>query len=205
MQSRRLRRDARARPDFCPIDPLPRRSPDSGPARTPPRRAGTQDLSQLFTYCISTLANTLSRGAAARYSRDYVTLVEWRIIGSLALNSPMSLRQISHRFDLDKGQSSRAVAGLLSRGMVHRSINGQDRRSVVLKLTPAGWRLYRRILDAARERSERLLGCLEARERRAFLRSFGRVMTEARAVYLNERAAPQNGRRPRAGIRKPHA
>jgi DNA-binding MarR family transcriptional regulator len=185
---------------------LSRRLPDTRPARTPPRRAGTQDLSQLFTYGISTLANTLSRGAAARYSRDYgVTLVEWRIIGSLALNSPLSLRQISHRFDLDKGQSSRAVAGLLSRGMVHRSVNGRDRRSLMLKLTPAGWRLYRRILGAARERSERLLGCLETRERRAFLRSFSRVMTEARAVYLDEKAGSQVSRRPHAGARKPHA
>jgi len=186
---------------------LSRRSPDSAPARTPPRRAGGQDLSQLFTYSISALANTLSRGAAARYSRDYgVTLVEWRIIGTLALHSPMSLRQISHRFDLDKGQSSRAVAGLLARGLLHRSVNGRDRRSLMLRLTPAGWRLYHRILGAARERSERLLGCLEARERRAFLHSFSRVMTEARAVYLDEKAGRRdNHRAPYPGVRKPHA
>lgn len=186
---------------------MPRRSPDTAAARTPPRPAGAQDLSQLFTYGISALANTLSRGAAARYSRDYgVSLVEWRIIGALALSSPMSLRQISHRFDLDKGQSSRAVAGLLSRGLVHRGINGHDRRSLMLRLTPAGWRLYRRILGAARERSERLLGCLEARERRAFLRSFSRVMSEARAVYLDEKDGPRSARRaPYPGVRKPHA
>jgi DNA-binding MarR family transcriptional regulator len=186
---------------------LSRHSTDSASPRSRPRPAGAQDLSQLFTYSISALANTLSRGAAARYSRDFgVTLVEWRIIGSLALTSPMSLQQISHRFDLDKGQSSRTVAGLLSRGIVHRSVNRRDRRSLMLKLTPAGWRLYRRILAAARERSARLLGCLERRERRAFLRSLSRVMTEAHAVYLDEKAGPEGGRRgPYAGVRKPHA
>ena len=185
-----------------PADPLPRHTPDIASTR----RTGAQDLSQLFTYSISALANTLSRGAAARYSRDFgVTLVEWRIIGNLALSSPMSLQQISHRFDLDKGQSSRTVAGLLSRGILHRSVNGRDRRSLMLRLTPAGWRLYRRILGASRERSERLLGCLEARERRAFLRSFSRVMTEARAVYLDEKAGGPARRRSNAGVRKPHA
>ena len=190
---------------------VPRR-PDIRHAITP-RRAGAPDLSQLFTYGISTLANTLSRGAAARYSRDFgVTLMEWRVIGSLALNAPMSLQQISRRFDLDKGQSSRTVAALLARGLVHRSINGDDRRSIMLKLTPAGWRLYRRILASARERSERLLGCLEARERRGFLRSFDRIMTEARLIYLEEKGGQRvarrhgagNGRRG-VGVRKPHA
>ena len=167
------------------------------------------DLSRLFTYNLSLLANMLSRGAAARYSREFgVTLMEWRVIGSLALDAPLSLQQISHRFDLDKGQSSRTVAGLLERGLVHRSVNGDDRRSIELKLTPSGWRLYRRILLSARARSERLLGCLDAGERKAFLRGFGKLMTEARTIYTEEKRSRQNGSghgRARTGIRKPHA
>lgn len=203
-----------------PPPPLSRRPPATAHARPPSRRARgparlpahLPDLSRLFTYNISTLANILSRGAAARYSREYgVTLMEWRVIGSLALDAPMSLQQISHRFDLDKGQSSRTVAALLARGLVHRSVNGADRRSIVLRLTPSGWRLYRRILSAARERSDRLLGCLPAGERRLFVRAFTRVMTEARAVYLEEKAGPHGPRngsgeaRAHAGVRKPHA
>ncbi|OGA25095.1 MAG: hypothetical protein A3I02_11605 [Betaproteobacteria bacterium RIFCSPLOWO2_02_FULL_67_26] len=180
-------------------------------ARAP--RADDPDLSQLFTYNLSVLANTLSRGAAARYSREFgVTLMEWRVIGSLALNAPLSLQQISRRFDLDKGQSSRTVAGLLARGLLHRSVNGEDRRSIVLRLTPAGWRLYRRILSSARSRSERLLACLDGELRKTFLRAFGRIMTEARAAYLEEKAQAGTPRhngaghgRAASGIRKPHA
>lgn len=191
---------------------MSRRPHDASRARTPPRRVETPDLSQLFTYNISALANVLSRGAAARYSREFgVTLMEWRVIGSLALNAPMSLQQITRRFDLDKGQSSRTVASLLARGLVHRSVNGDDRRSIVLRLMPAGWRLYRRILLTAQERSERLLGCLEAHERRLFLKAFSRVMAEARAAYLDEKtgaAVRYNGAGSgwaSSGIRKPHA
>jgi DNA-binding MarR family transcriptional regulator len=180
-------------------------------SRTPATRTarvGTPDLSRLFTYNLSLLANMMSRGAAARYSREFgVTLMEWRVIGSLALDAPLSLQQISHRFDLDKGQSSRTVAGLLARGLVHRSVNGNDRRSLSLKLTPSGWRLYRRILLSARARSERLLGCLDAGERKAFLRTFGKVMTGARTIYAEEKSrhnGPGHGRT-YTGIRKPHA
>ena len=91
---------------------------------------------------MSALANTLSRGAAARYSREFgVSLMEWRIVGTLALDAPLSLKQLARRFDLDKGQSSRAVTALLGRGLVRRSVNGADRRSFMLRLTPAGWRL----------------------------------------------------------------
>lgn len=168
----------------------------------------TPDLSRLFTYNLSLLANVLSRGAAARYSREFgVTLMEWRVIGSLALNAPLSLQQISHRFDLDKGQSSRTVAGLLERGLVHRAVNGDDRRSLLLSLTPAGWRLYRSIAKRARARSERLLGCLAAGERRAFLRTFGKLMGEARAIYAEEKSRPGDAahRNACSGVRKPHA
>lgn len=176
-------------------------APRTAPARAP-------SLSRLFTYNLSLLANILSRGAAARYSREFgVTLMEWRVIGSLALDAPLSLRQISHRFDLDKGQSSRTVAGLLERGLVHRSVNGDDRRSIELKLTPSGWRLYHRILLSARGRSERLLGCLDAGERKAFLRTFGKLMTEARAIYAEEKSRHNGSGHGKAypGIRKPHA
>jgi DNA-binding MarR family transcriptional regulator len=170
--------------------------------------AQAPELSRLFTYNLSLLANMLSRGAAARYSREFgVTLMEWRVIGSLALDAPLSLQQISHRFDLDKGQSSRTVAGLLERGLVHRGVNGDDRRSLSLRLTPAGWRLYRRIVNSARARSERLLGCLDAGERKAFLRTFGKLMGEARVIYAEERSRPNGPGNGRAysGLRKPHA
>jgi DNA-binding MarR family transcriptional regulator len=175
------------------------------PAHAP---AHSPDLSRLLTYNLSLLANMLSRGAAARYSREFgVTLMEWRVIGSLALETPMSLQQISHRFDLDKGQSSRTVAALLGRGLVHRSVNGDDRRSLALKLTPAGWRLYRRIVQSARARSERLLGCLGAAERKTFMHSLGKLMAEARGIYAEERSRPNGSSRGRAysGLRKPHA
>ena len=170
--------------------------------------AHSPNLSRLLTYNLSLLANMLSRGAAARYSREFgVTLMEWRVIGSLALDAPLSLQQISHRFDLDKGQSSRTVAGLLERGLVHRSVNGDDRRSLSLKLTPSGWRLYRRILQSARARSERLLGCLDAGERKAFLCSFGKLMAEARSIYAEEKSRHNGSGHGRAytGVRKPHA
>jgi len=176
--------------------------------RAAPGAAHAPDLSRLLTYNLSLLANMLSRGAAARYSREFgVTLMEWRVIGSLALEAPLSLQQISHRFDLDKGQSSRTVAALLERGLVHRSVNGDDRRSLSLKLTPSGWRLYRRIVQSARARSERLLGCLDAGERKAFLRSFGKLMSEARAIYADERSRSNGSLHGRAysGLRKPHA
>lgn len=179
------------------------RRPSSGvaPAHSP-------DLSRLLTYNLSLLANILSRGAGARYSREFgVTLMEWRVIGSLALDAPLSLQQISRRFDLDKGQSSRTVTTLLERGLVHRGVNGDDRRSLSLKLTPSGWRLYRRIVQSARARSDRLLGCLDAGERKAFLRSFGKLMAEARAIYAEERSRASGSRHGRAysGLRKPHA
>ncbi len=60
----------------------------------------------------------------------------------------------------------------------------------------------------ARERSERLLGCQDTGERKAFLRGFGKLMTEARTLNAEEKKSRHIGSEhgsAHTGIRKPHA
>jgi DNA-binding MarR family transcriptional regulator len=124
------------------------------PARPKPSPEGMPEtIRDLLSYRIHRLANALSRGAALRYRRDFdVSLMEWRILALLGAFAPMTLKRLSREAGLDKSQASRAVAGLVARGLVLRSTGEGDGREIALRLSAEGGRLQRGLMDAARAR-----------------------------------------------------
>ena len=58
---------------------------------------------------------------------------------------------------MDKGQISRALAGLVSRKLVSRAVNPRDNREVLVCLTRTGLLAHETIVAGALERNQRLL------------------------------------------------
>lgn len=132
---------------------------DDGP--TDPRT-----IRDLLSYRIHQLANALSRGAALRYRRDFgVSLMEWRILALLGDFAPLTLTDLARQGGLDKGLASRAVGGLVERGLVRRGTSRQDARELALGLTPAGRTVFRGLMRGACERDDAFLGALGEEER----------------------------------------
>jgi DNA-binding MarR family transcriptional regulator len=135
------------------------------PAR---RRAepGAKTIRDLLSYRIHRLANALSRGAALRYRRDFdVSLMEWRILALLGGFAPMTLKELARQSGLDKSLASRAVAGLVERGLVLRETGAEDAREVALRLSPAGTRAYLGLMEGALERDAAFAAVLTDAER----------------------------------------
>jgi DNA-binding MarR family transcriptional regulator len=62
------------------------------------------------------LANLLKRGAILRYKRlAGLSSVEFGLVASLGRRPPMSVATLADAVGMDKGQISRALAGLVSR------------------------------------------------------------------------------------------
>src|SRR3712207_3480470 len=120
---------------------------------TPPDPASTETpptIKELLSYRIHQLANALSRGAAARYRHEFgFSLMEWRILALLGDFAPMTLRELGRGGGLNKGLASRAVAGLVERGLVLREIGPEDAREVAVRLSAAGRRTYEGLMRAA--------------------------------------------------------
>ena len=111
------------------------------------------------------LANLLRRGALLRYKRMAgLSSVEFGLVASLGRRPPMSVVRLAEAVGTDKGQISRALAGLVSRKLVSRAVNPRDNREVLVCLTRTGLVAHDAMVAGALERNQRLLEQLRNEE-----------------------------------------
>jgi len=87
-----------------------------------------------------------------------LSLTEARVLFELAAADGRSPTDIAHDLELDAGYVSRVVAGLEGDGLVGRRRSDEDRRRVILRLTPAGRRTFERLNSGSKAQIEALLG-----------------------------------------------
>jgi DNA-binding MarR family transcriptional regulator len=138
---------------------MSQRSKRGGP---PPARPEQDDRRAPITAMMSSrlmvLANLLKRGAILRYKRlAGLSSVEFGLVASLGRRPPMSVIRLAEAVGMDKGQISRALAGLVSRKLVSRAANPLDNREVLVCLTRSGLAAHETIVAGALERNQRLL------------------------------------------------
>jgi len=131
-------------------------------AAPPPANSVRDDRLAPITAMMSSrllvLANLLKRGAILRYKRlAGLSSVEFGLVASLGRRPPMSVARLADAVGMDKGQISRALAGLVSRKLVSRTVNPRDNREVLVCLTRTGLIAHETIVAGALERNQRLL------------------------------------------------
>jgi DNA-binding MarR family transcriptional regulator len=130
------------------------------------------------------LANLLKRGAILRYKRIAgLSSVEFGLVASLGRRAPMSVVSLAAAVGMDKGQISRALAGLVSRKLVSRAVNPRDNREVLVCLTRTGLAAHETIVAGAETRNQRLLDQFSKDEIAVLLGQIDRL-TEAAAKML---------------------
>jgi DNA-binding MarR family transcriptional regulator len=111
---------------------------------------GSLRLGDYLPYQLAVASNQVSRMVARSYqSRFGLTIWEWRVIAVLAEEAGHSGQSLGEAAAMDKVSVSRSVSALIKRGLVSRARNEVDRRSSVLKLTDAGWVIYRQVEPVA--------------------------------------------------------
>jgi DNA-binding MarR family transcriptional regulator len=130
--------------------------------------------------------------------------LKWGEYGALtALDAEPGIDQqgLAARLGIDKVSAGQMVDRLEGRGLVSRGPHPADRRARVLRLTPDGLALRRRLQPAALAAQDRILALLRPEERGLLVDLLARVV-EGHAAY----ARPGNGRsRPRRGPPEPPA
>jgi len=130
-----------------------------------PQRRPLQ-LDRFLPYRLSVLSNTVSSAIAGAYERRFgLSIPEWRVIAVLAGAANLSAAEVAQRTAMDKVAVSRALNSLLRARRVERRISRSDRRRSVLRLSPAGERVYREVVPFALAYERELLRPLGAAER----------------------------------------
>jgi DNA-binding MarR family transcriptional regulator len=99
----------------------------------------------------------------------------------------MSVARLAEAVGMDKGQISRALAGLVSRKLVARATNPKDSREVLVRLTRSGLAAHDTIVAGGLERNERLLEGLSGEEVAMLLAQIDRLTERAADMLAAEK------------------
>ena len=118
-----------------------------------------------LTYRLKALHKIADR-LSSEMSREKlgVAYPEASIIGVLGSFGPQTVMDISRRANLDKSQASRTVEAMLAKGVLSRSDNNEDGRSVIIALTTTGNKIYRKVGPTMQKRDKELYECLSEPE-----------------------------------------
>ncbi len=118
-------------------------------------------LETFLPYRLSILSNTVSGTIAKLYQDRFgLSILEWRALAVIGRFAPMSANQVAERTAMDKVQVSRALQRLVTRGLVNRKVDKEDRRRSVLTLSRKGSQLVKKITPLALEVEQELLSAL---------------------------------------------
>jgi len=153
-----------------------------------PADATLAPITAMMSSRLMVLANLLKRGAILRYKRlAGLSSVEFGLVASLGRRPPMSVVRLAEAVGQDKGQISRALAGLVSRKLVARTVNPRDNREVLVSLTRSGLAAHDVIVAGALERNQRLLEQLDPDEVATLLAHIDGLTRKAEAMLAVEK------------------
>jgi DNA-binding MarR family transcriptional regulator len=154
----------------------------ASPVQAPSR---TLKLEQFLPYRLSILAQLVSDSLHALYAQPFgLTVTQWRVMAALGRFAPLTASEVGNRIVMDKVAVSRAVAGLLQRGLVERAVDRADRRRASLRLSARGGAMHAQIVPLALDYEAKLYDALTPQERKSFNRLADRLFARAEALRL---------------------
>lgn len=119
-----------------------------------------------LSFRINYLANHFNGPVYAQIERRHGLLrPEFIALYSVALQDGVAAKSIVTSSGFPKNTISRAIRKLLSRRLVQRATDNEDRRSFELRLTPAGRRIVEDVVPLIVARENIMLSALSAKER----------------------------------------
>lgn len=144
------------------------------------------DLDGLLTYRLARLQARLNADAVQRLrSCTAVSLTQWRVMVAIHTLEDTTLAELVHALRFDKGQLSRAVAGLTAAGLVRAKVDKADSRRQRLRLTDDGAAEYAKILPRMRRRNADLTEGLTEGETETLFATLDKI-----GAVLDAREAP---------------
>ncbi|MDI4654957.1 MarR family winged helix-turn-helix transcriptional regulator [Xanthobacter autotrophicus] len=131
------------------------------------RKVERLNLLKFMPFRLNRLAAEFSTALAVEYmARFGIDIPEWRVLATLGLyDTPRSAQYVVRCTRTHKSRISRAVGSLVALGYVARAEAIDDRREVMLELTPKGRAVYGELVPLLLKREEAILSCLSAEER----------------------------------------
>ncbi len=148
------------------------------------------DLFRFVPFRLNRLAAEVSAALSIEYQERYgLDIPEWRVLATLGFrDDACSAQYIAHCTRTHKSTISRAVTTLMTRQLVERVENADDRREFRLRMTRKGKALYEELIPRLKRKEQAILSCLSAQERRDFAHMLGKIEQSLDLVQTSREA-----------------
>ena len=148
------------------------------------------DLFKFVPFRLNRLAAEVSAALSSEYQERYgLDIPEWRVLATLGFrNQACSAQYIAHCTRTHKSTSSRAVTALMTRQLVERVENKDDRREFALRMTRKGKALYAKLIPRLLRKEREIMSCLSAKEQTDFARLLGKIESSLDLVRASDEA-----------------
>jgi DNA-binding MarR family transcriptional regulator len=159
------------------------------------KRDSRLDLFRFVPFRLNRLAAEVSAALSSEYQERYgLDIPEWRVLATLGFrNDACSAQYIAHCTRTHKSTISRAVTALMTRQLVERVENEDDRREFQLRLTRKGKALYEELIPRLLRREQEILSCLSVQERKNFALMLGKIERSLDLVQTSKEAGKAGG------------
>jgi DNA-binding MarR family transcriptional regulator len=149
------------------------------------------DLFRFVPFRLNRLAAEVSAALSSEYQERYgLDVPEWRVLATLGFrDDACSAQYIAHCTRTHKSTISRAVTTLMTRQLVERVENADDRREFRLRMTRKGKALYEELIPRLKRKEQAILSCLSAQERRDFAHMLGKIEQSLDLVQTSREAS----------------
>ncbi len=120
---------------------------------------------------LRTALGRISRTVDRQVAGDGMTRTQLSVLGTVARQRSLGIGELADIEGLNPTMTSRLVGKMEAAGLVRRSPAEDDRRSVVVEITPAGSRLHARLRAQRTRLFTARLADLPARQQEALLRA----------------------------------
>jgi DNA-binding MarR family transcriptional regulator len=143
-------------------------------------------------YLIRRLQMISTAIVAEEFEDEDMPVSEWAVLTMIENHPEIDQSRLAEVASIDKTNTGRLVDQLEAKGLVERRPHHSDRRVWMLRCTPLGHKIRKRLRPRALATQDRLLSCLKPADRELFIDLMSHVVT-ANEKYV----------RPGAGRRKP--
>jgi DNA-binding MarR family transcriptional regulator len=108
---------------------------------------------------------------------DNTTSTQCTILTELGRSGELTLAELGRRVGLDKGWISRTVEGRTEEGLILKSANEADKRTILVTLTDAGKARYQALNETLNDQGERVINRIPEADRDCVFRALQALQT----------------------------
>lgn len=140
---------------------------------------GDRFVDTYLGYLLGQANHALYKDFDAQVRARGLSSIEWRVLATLHDGDPLTVSQLALEVLSKQPTVTKLVQRMADQGWVALHADAADQRRTLVKATPAGRRLVKPLVEAAREHEARVLRSLGATEKAALRKLLEKITQHA--------------------------